>query len=106
MKYLTLLTVLSTALATPLQHQHHHHHEHARRAEVTKVVYVNGNGDEVQSQVTENASSGAFLVKLPKPFKLVLQVMSAVVVTATQLLQLPAQLLQVLLQSSVILKVI
>lgn len=59
MKYLTLLTVLSTALATPLQHQHHHHHEHARRAEVTKVVYVNGNGDEVQSQVTENASSGA-----------------------------------------------
>ena len=59
MKYLTLLTVLSTALATPLQHQHHHHHEHARRAEVTKVVYVNSNGDEVQSQVTENVSSGA-----------------------------------------------
>ena len=38
MKYLTLLTVLSTALATPLQHQHHHHHEHARRAEVTSCL--------------------------------------------------------------------
>ena len=41
-----------------MQHQHHHHHEHARRAEVTQVVYVDSNGNQVQSQVTENASSG------------------------------------------------
>ncbi|KAK6868408.1 Secreted beta-glucosidase SIM1 [Candida tropicalis] len=61
MKYLTLLTVLSTALAAPLQQQHHQHHHHARdnvkRAVVTKVVYVDSNGNEVQGTATATAQA-------------------------------------------------
>lgn len=60
MKYLTLLTVLSTALAAPLQqHQHHHHHNHdnAKRAVVTKVVYVDSNGNQVQGSATATAQA-------------------------------------------------
>lgn len=44
---LTLLTIAATALAAPLQHQHHHHHQEQKRAAVTKVVYVDGNGNTV-----------------------------------------------------------
>ncbi|RCK64153.1 Secreted beta-glucosidase SIM1 [Candida viswanathii] len=56
MKYLTLLTVLSTALAAPLQHQHHHHaRENIKRAVVTRVVYVDSNGNEIQGSATATA---------------------------------------------------
>ncbi|EMG49954.1 SIM1 Secreted beta-glucosidase SIM1 [Candida maltosa Xu316] len=57
MKYLTLLTILSTALATPLQHQHHQHaRENIKRAIVTKVIYVDSNGNQIQGSATETAS--------------------------------------------------
>ncbi|KAK6455424.1 uncharacterized protein RJT20DRAFT_47028 [Scheffersomyces xylosifermentans] len=43
---LSLIALASTAIAAPMQHQHHQHHQHVEKRDVvTKVVYVDVNGN-------------------------------------------------------------
>ncbi|CAI5757157.1 unnamed protein product [Candida verbasci] len=56
--FITLLTIAATALSAPLQQQQHKHHVHEKRAIVTKVVYVDANGNPI-SGPAETASATA-----------------------------------------------
>ncbi|EGW32570.1 uncharacterized protein SPAPADRAFT_61638 [Spathaspora passalidarum NRRL Y-27907] len=73
MKYSTiaLLAVATTALAAPMQHQHHQHHEHAEKRDiVTKIVYVDSQGNTIaapQAPATNSADSVATSTAVATP---------------------------------------